>query len=160
MIRKAFLMSVLAKKQPWPAFIISLIALSMVAYRTLVCSGDMPSLIDEPLGKDKWWINLNSPGTFFGTMPKGDIRNGDSGGDKKGPASRWAANSFQSLASTTSGFSRADNKFVAVCEVRSPSKCTGKPLVKPDNKNSTVEGVYPSGRKTNLLTFNWGGKAG
>lgn len=61
MIRKAFLMSVLAKKQPWPAFIISLIASSMVAYRTLVCSGDMPSLTDEPLGKDKWWINLNSP---------------------------------------------------------------------------------------------------
>ena len=68
MIRKAFLMSVLAKKQPWPAVIISLIASSMVAYRTLVCSGDMPSLTDEPLGKDKWWINLNSPGTFFGTV--------------------------------------------------------------------------------------------
>ena len=148
------------KKQPWPAFIISLIASSMVAYRTLVWSGDMPSLTDEPLGKDKWWINLNSPGTFFGTMPKGDIRNRDSGGDKKGPASWWAANSFPSLASTTSGFSRADNKFVAVCEVRSPSKCTGKPLVKPDNKNSTVEGVYPSRRKTNLLTFIGVGRLG
>ena len=80
--------------------------------------------------------------------------------NKKGPASRWATNSFPSLASTTSGFSRADDKFVAVCEVCSPSKCTGKPLVKPDNKNSTVEGVYPSRRKTNLLTFIGVGRLG
>ena len=82
------------------------------------------------------------------------------GGDRKGPASLWASNSFLTLASTTDGFSKADNKFLADDETRSPSKCKGNPQVKPDNKHATVEGVYPSRRKPNLCTFTGVGRLG
>ena len=120
----------------------------------------MPSLTDDPFGKDRWWIRRNSPGTFFGTIPKGEIQNGDSGGDWKGPASRRASSSFLSFASTAEGFSRADNKLLAVRDLRSPWKWIEKPWVKPDIKNSTVEWVYPSSKKPNLSTLTGVGRSG
>ena len=104
----------------------------------------MPSFTEETLGKDKWWIILNSPGTFLGTTPRGDTRNSVKGGDSNGPTKRRASVSFLILEKTTSGWSRALNRFSASKERNSPSKCRGNPLVNPAYKNSTVDGVYPT----------------
>jgi len=70
-ILKTFFTSVLAIKHPRPAALMWRMASAIVAYETLVGSGEIPP--EEPLGYDKWWINLNSPGVFFGTTPKEEI---------------------------------------------------------------------------------------
>lgn len=120
----------------------------------------MPSLTDEPFGKDRWWINRNSPGTFFGITPSEETQNGDTVGGWKGPASLWAVSSFVSLAPTASRFPKAANKCFAEQDIRSPWKDTGKPWLKSDNKKSTVEWVYPLRRKTYLSTFTGVGRLG
>jgi len=51
MIRKADLMSVLARKQPCPVASMSLTASSIVAYLTVANSLGIPSLTDNPPGK-------------------------------------------------------------------------------------------------------------
>ena len=59
-------------------------------------------------------------------------------------AKRRASVSFLILEKTTSGWSRALNRFSASKERNSPSKCRGNSLVNPAYKNSTVDGVYPT----------------
>lgn len=41
------------------------------------------SLIEESQGKDRWHINLNSPGAFLGIMPKYKILKQEKGGTEK-----------------------------------------------------------------------------
>ena len=87
-------MSVFARKQSFPTDFTIAMASWMVAYWTEESSEDIPSLTDAPLGKDKWWIKLYSPGIFLGTTPRGDTWNVSKGGSENGPASLWAESSF------------------------------------------------------------------
>ena len=52
-MRNALLMSVLARKQPRPHDLINAIASSTRQYETVLCSEEMPSFTDAPLGNDK-----------------------------------------------------------------------------------------------------------
>ena len=152
-MQKAFLISVLAIKQPCPAFLINWMALSIVAYLTLVCSEEIPSFTDDPLGKERWWINLYSPSVFLGTTPRGETRKGANGGDSNGPANLCNSSSFLSFASTTVGFCKGDFKLPELNDLHSPSKWRGKPWVKPESKRVAVEWKYPSRRKRKRSTF-------
>ena len=91
----------------------------------------MLSLIDKPLGYDRWWISLNSFGTFLGTMPTGDVRKTGKGAVSKGPAILPASSSLDSFENRMSGFYRALFKLGASNEVISPMKLIRKPKRKP-----------------------------
>lgn len=85
-------MSVFARKQSFPTDFTDVMASWMVAYWTEESSEDIPSLTDA-LGKDKWWINLYSPGIFLGTTPRGDTWH-FSKGDLKMGCRLWTTQSW------------------------------------------------------------------
>ena len=155
-MRNALLVSVLARKQPEPNCLIIATASSTRAYCTDACSGAIPSLTESPLGKDKWWIKRYSPGVFLGTTPRGETRNLGNGGHSKGPASRPAANSLESLALTMSGFCCAEIRLFAKNDVRVPSKWREKPNLKPLYNIDVNSGSYPHNNKGRRLSI-WTG---
>ena len=53
-IRKADLMSVFARKQPFPNDLIRRMVSSMVVYLTVANSLGIPSLTDDPAGWERW----------------------------------------------------------------------------------------------------------
>ena len=80
----------------------------------------MLPLTDKPLRYDRWWISLNSFGTFSGTMPTGDVR-------KKSPAILLASSSLDSSENRISRFCSALFKLSASNEVISLMKLIRKP---------------------------------
>ena len=102
-----------------------------MAYCTAEQSSGMLSLIDKPLGYDRWWISLNSFGTFLGTMPTGGCTKTGKGVVSKGPAILPASSSLDSFENRMSGFCRALFKLGASNEVISPMKLIRKPKRKP-----------------------------
>ena len=83
MRRNAESLSVFAICVHLPNLIKHSTASSKEAYLTEDQAGSMKSLTDEPLGKLKWWISLNWPGAFFGTIPIGLIFVSGKGARKK-----------------------------------------------------------------------------
>lgn len=82
-------------------------------------------LMDEFLGKDRWWISLNLLGVFFGIIFRGEIWKGDIGGDRKGLVSLWVFNFFLILVLIIDGFFKVDNKFLVDDEICFFLKCKG-----------------------------------
>ena len=82
----------------------------------------MLSLTDRPLGYDRWWISLNSFGTFLETMPTGYVRNTGNSAVSKDPAILPSSSSLDSFKYRISGFCSALFKLGASNEVISPMK--------------------------------------
>ena len=82
----------------------------------------MLSLTDRPLGYDRWWIGLNSVGTFLGTMPTGYVRNTGNSAVSKDPTILPSSCSLDSFEYRISGFCSALFKLGASNEVISPMK--------------------------------------
>ena len=129
--RKAFFISVLARKQPFPACLIMWISSATVAYCTLVSSGAMPSFTEVPRGKNKWWIRRNSPAVFLGTKPREETLRGSNGSMENGPAMRQDANSLLSFWSTTLLFAKVEGEFLRSLQLTEPWKCEWKPSENP-----------------------------
>lgn len=162
-MRKAFLMSVLARKHPGPTVLMNLMASSKVAYETLVCSRGIPSFKEAPLGNERWWIKTELPLSFLPYQTKlGNTKNRKrGGGEEKGPASLWDSSSLQSLASTAAAFCRADFRFGESHEKREPSEGTGKPSRNPFTRKSTTVGAYPErNKRRRSLTTGVGNRGG
>ena len=83
---------------------------------------EMLSLTDRPLGYDRWWIGLNSFGTFLGTMPTGYVRNTGNSAVSKDPAILPSSCSLDSFEYRISGFCSALFKLGASNEVISLMK--------------------------------------
>ena len=82
---------------------------------------------DMPLRYDRWWISLNSFGTFSGTMPTGDVRKTGKGAVSKSPAILLASSSLDTFENRISGFCSALLKLRASNEVISLMKLIRKP---------------------------------
>lgn len=115
-------MSVLQQKAPFPHFFMKWIASEIDEYWTNDSSGGMPSLIDWFSGYDKWWIILNSPGSFFSTKPSGEHCKLENGLFSKGPWTLPAEISFCIFWSIISGLVRAEFKFFDYIPGHSPTK--------------------------------------
>ena len=71
---------------------------------------EIPPLIESPDGYDRWWINLNLPGIFFSTRPRGDVLKCEKDSCLKGPAILFRLDSLLNFLSTSSGFCNAEVK--------------------------------------------------
>ena len=76
-------------------------------------------------------MRRNSPGTFLGTRPRGEIRKFLNGGVSKGPIIRPDKTSLFSLSVTSLGFSKALFRFLDVQVTLSPKYRIEKPKRKP-----------------------------
>ena len=65
----------------------------------------------------------------------------------------WASSFLESLALKAFGFCRDESRLGASLEQRHPSKCKGKPDVKPDSNNCTIEWSYPERKGSIRLMF-------
>ena len=112
--------------------IIFLIACPTEEYLTVDKCLGIPSLMDSPLGYDKCWITLNSPGIFLGWSPKGEKTMSSSGGDVNGPDIRPRSRSFFNLLVTISGCSYEDLRFRGGCVGVNLVFDIVKPFLKPE----------------------------
>ena len=104
-------------------------------YFTEQSSGAMKSLMEEPLGYDKWWIKRNCPGAFLGTTPRGETRRLGMGGASKGPATLPASHSFLIFSARTPDKTLADFKLLQSVASLLPVYGIWKPSKKPFAKN-------------------------
>jgi len=91
-------------------------------------------ITDKLCGKDRSWISQNFPGSFIGTMPRGEMTRSRIGGNLKGHAVRDRDSSLVNMSIATLTYRCRAGPWNPI------ENPTGKPWI----KNDTTDWLYPA----------------